>query len=89
MDRVRHSRRYVAAGIKNAQTIKTLGVEGTERSGAHNGHNHPSGVAEPSEADRNITVKLAKALALVEIRLLDHLVVSRGGHVSLAERGLI
>lgn len=51
------------------------------------GHNHPSGVSEPSEADRNITQKLAKALALVEIRLLDHLVVSRGGHVSLAERG--
>jgi DNA repair protein RadC len=53
------------------------------------GHNHPSGVSEPSEADRNITLKLAKALALVEIRLLDHLVVSRSGHVSLAERGLI
>jgi len=53
------------------------------------GHNHPSGVAEPSEADRSITIKLAKALALVEIRLLDHLVVSRSGHVSLAERGLI
>ncbi|HVY65410.1 MAG TPA: DNA repair protein RadC [Gammaproteobacteria bacterium] len=53
------------------------------------GHNHPSGVAEPSEADRSITIKLAKALALVEIRLLDHLVVSRGGHVSLAERGLL
>jgi DNA repair protein RadC len=53
------------------------------------GHNHPSGVSEPSEADRSITVKLAKALALVEIRLLDHLVVSRGGHVSLAERGLL
>jgi DNA repair protein RadC len=53
------------------------------------GHNHPSGVSEPSEADRNITLKLAKALALVEIRLLDHLVVSRGGHVSLAERGWI
>lgn len=51
------------------------------------GHNHPSGVSEPSEADRSITLKLAKALALVEIRLLDHLVVSRGGHVSLAERG--
>jgi DNA repair protein RadC len=51
------------------------------------GHNHPSGVSEPSEADRAITLKLAKALALVEIRLLDHLVVSRGGHVSLAERG--
>lgn len=53
------------------------------------GHNHPSGVSEPSEADRSITLKLAKALALVEIRLLDHLVVSRSGHVSLAERGLI
>jgi DNA repair protein RadC len=53
------------------------------------GHNHPSGVAEPSEADRSITLKLAKALALVEIRLLDHVVVSRGGHVSLAERGLV
>lgn len=53
------------------------------------GHNHPSGNCEPSEADRNITVKLAKALALVDIRLLDHLVVSSGGHVSLAERGWI
>src|SRR5690606_7643296 len=53
------------------------------------GHNHPSGVAEPSEADRSITVKLARALALVDVRLLDHVVVSRGGHVSLAERGWI
>jgi DNA repair protein RadC len=53
------------------------------------GHNHPSGVSEPSDADRSITLKLAKALALVEIRLLDHVVVSRGGHVSLAERGMI
>jgi DNA repair protein RadC len=53
------------------------------------GHNHPSGVSEPSEADRSITLKLARALALVEIRLLDHVVVSRGGHVSLAERGLV
>ena len=53
------------------------------------GHNHPSGVAEPSESDRSITLKLGQALALVEIRLLDHLVVSRGSHVSLAERGWI
>ncbi len=51
------------------------------------GHNHPSGDCEPSEADRNITLKLARALSLVDIRLLDHLVVSRQGHVSLAERG--
>ena len=53
------------------------------------GHNHPSGDCEPSEADRNITIKVSKALALVDIRLLDHLVVSRQGHVSLAERGWI
>ena len=53
------------------------------------GHNHPSGVAEPSESDRGITRRLADALGLVEIRLLDHLVVSRSDHVSLAERGWI
>ena len=53
------------------------------------GHNHPSGNCEPSEADRTITAKLASALALVDIRLLDHLVVSSQGHVSLAERGWI
>jgi DNA repair protein RadC len=53
------------------------------------GHNHPSGVAEPSESDRGITSRLTAALGLVEVRLLDHLIVSRGGHVSLAERGWI
>ena len=51
-------------------------------------HNHPcSGVAEPSEADRDITTKLSKALALVDVRLLDHLVVTDGQSVSMAERG--
>jgi DNA repair protein RadC len=53
------------------------------------GHNHPSGDCEPSQADRNITLRISKALALVDIRLLDHLVVARDGHVSLAERGWI
>jgi DNA repair protein RadC len=53
------------------------------------GHNHPSGNHEPSDADRQITLRLAKALTLVDIRLLDHLVVSRAGHASLAERGWI
>jgi DNA repair protein RadC len=43
----------------------------------------------PIEADRGITLRLARALALVDIRLLDHLVVSRNGHASLAERGWI
>ncbi|MDX1563139.1 MAG: JAB domain-containing protein, partial [Gammaproteobacteria bacterium] len=40
-------------------------------------------------ADRNITIRVAKALALVDIRLLDHVVVSAEGHVSMAERGWI
>ena len=53
------------------------------------GHNHPSGVAEPSESDRGITRRLGDALELVDIRLLDHLIVSRASHVSLAERGWI
>lgn len=50
-------------------------------------HNHPSGVAEPSEADRLITRRLQDALALVEIRVLDHLVIGDGTPVSLAARG--
>jgi DNA repair protein RadC len=52
-------------------------------------HNHPSGDCEPSEADRSITRRLREALGLVDIRLLDHIVVAAGGHVSLAERGWI
>ena len=52
-------------------------------------HNHPSGVAEPSQADERITRRLKAALELVDIRLLDHLVVGDGGAVSLAARGLV
>jgi DNA repair protein RadC len=52
-------------------------------------HNHPSGVAEPSQADELITHRLREALALVEIRLLDHVIVGAGGCLSLAERGLL
>lgn len=51
------------------------------------GHNHPSGNCEPSEADRQITVKLKKSLELVDVRLLDHLIVAGDAHLSLAERG--
>lgn len=50
-------------------------------------HNHPSGVAEPSQADRILTRRLADAGALVELRLLDHIVVGDGETVSFAERG--
>ena len=49
-------------------------------------HNHPSGFAEPSDADRNITARLKQALTLVEVRLLDHLVVGSKEIVSFAER---
>jgi DNA repair protein RadC len=52
-------------------------------------HNHPSGNPEPSEADRAITIKLAAALSLIDVRVLDHLVVGRTQTVSLAERGWI
>lgn len=52
-------------------------------------HNHPSGVAEPSQADQRITQRLKDALALLDVRVLDHIVVGAGESVSLAERGLL
>ncbi len=52
-------------------------------------HNHPSGVAEPSRADEYLTATLKSALALVDVRVLDHLIVGQGQVVSLAERGLL
>lgn len=50
-------------------------------------HNHPSGTAEPSAADRAVTARLKQALALVDLRLLDHIVVGGTQTSSLAERG--
>ena len=52
-------------------------------------HNHPSGVAEPSQADLRITERLRDALALLDVRVLDHLIIGEGRGASLAERGLI
>jgi DNA repair protein RadC len=52
-------------------------------------HNHPSGVAEPSQADEMITRRLKEALALIDIRVLDHLIVCGNDCTSMAERGLI
>ena len=51
-------------------------------------HNHPSGVAEPSRADAQLTKRLTDALALVDVRILDHLIVGGAETVSFAERGL-
>ena len=79
-------------------TLKETSVyprEVVKRALAHNAgavifaHNHPSGVAEPSRADEAITLALKQALALVDVRVLDHFIVAAGGGVSLAERGLV
>ncbi|WP_374319599.1 DNA repair protein RadC [Aquabacterium sp.] len=52
-------------------------------------HNHPSGVLEPSRADELLTQTLKSSLQLIDVRVLDHLVVSTGGALSFAERGLL
>ncbi len=52
-------------------------------------HNHPSGIAEPSQADRRITDKIIAALALIDVRVLDHFVIGDGDVISFAERGWI
>ena len=80
-------------GTIDGATVHTREV--VKRALAHNAaavivsHNHPSGVAEPSQADEIITRRLKSALELVEIRLLDHLVVGDSQCESLAERGLL
>lgn len=52
-------------------------------------HNHPSGVSEPSAADRRITERLVRALGLLDIRVLDHLIIGAGSAYSFAEEGLL
>jgi DNA repair protein RadC len=52
-------------------------------------HNHPSGVAEPSRSDELLTTSLKQALALVDVRVLDHLIVAGSNVLSFAERGLL
>ncbi|PKG08887.1 DNA repair protein RadC, partial [Pseudomonas aeruginosa] len=56
---------------------------------AQNSHNHPSGNPEPSAADRALTLQLKSALALVDVRTLDHIIVAGSLTTSFAERGLI
>jgi len=72
-----HPREVVKAALKHNAAALILA------------HNHPSGVAEPSTADQQITNRLKDALALVEIRVLDHLLIGSDEIVSMAERGLI
>ncbi len=69
--------------------------EVVKRALAHNAaglilaHNHPSGVAEPSQADRWLTDQLKAALALVDVKVLDHFVIAGSHALSFAERGLL
>ena len=69
--------------------------EVVKRALAHNAaavilaHNHPSGVAEPSQSDQLLTNALKQALSLVDVRVLDHFVVATGQTLSFAEKGLI
>jgi len=69
--------------------------EVVKRALAHNAgsvifaHNHPSGEATPSQSDKNLTSALAEALALIDVRVIDHFIVARGSTVSFAEQGLI
>ncbi|HYD82807.1 MAG TPA: DNA repair protein RadC, partial [Opitutus sp.] len=52
-------------------------------------HNHPSGVAEPSQSDQMLTETLKRALTMIDVRVLDHFIVGRGAACSFAERGLL
>ena len=52
-------------------------------------HNHPSGITEPSTADRDITRKIRDAMSLMDIRVLDHFIIGGNSHMSFAEMGLI
>ena len=69
--------------------------EVVKRALAHNAaaiifaHNHPSGVAEPSQSDQHLTTALKQALGLVDVRVLDHFIVAGAGCLSFAERGLL
>jgi DNA repair protein RadC len=53
------------------------------------GHNHPSGSVQPSPADQHLTQSLSAALALVDVRVLDHIIVGPGEALSMAEKGLM
>lgn len=70
-----HPREVVKSALRHNAAVVTLA------------HNHPSGVAEPSQSDRRITEKLQQALALVDIRVPDHFVIGSNDIVSFAERG--
>ena len=78
----------VSGTVMDAKAIFSIALAGNA-SGIILAHNHPSGVAEPSRADENLTQALKAALALVDVTVIDHFVVGSGSAVSFAERGLL
>lgn len=72
-----HAREVIRAALKHNAAAVILS------------HNHPSGIAEPSQADISLTRELKKTLALVDVRVLDHLIIGDKESVSFAERGLL
>jgi len=72
-----------------ASRRKHLRVSATKQSGAHNYHNHPSDGQEPSQADELITARVKEALALIDVRLIDHLILAGPNVLSFAQQGLI
>ena len=75
-----------AAGVYPREVVKA--VLAVNAAAVILAHNHPSGEAEPSQADKQITKRLTDALALIDVRVLDHIVVGKTP-VSFAERGLL
>ena len=80
------SRLARVASAVESRSVRPRGLQGAAVILAHN---HPSGAAEPSRADEYLTQTLKTALQLVDVRVLDHLVVTATAVVSFAERGLI
>lgn len=80
-------------GTINAASVYPREV--VRRAIAHNAaaviftHNHPSGLAQPSESDKQLTSQLKKVLAIIDVRTLDHLIVAGGEVVSMANRGML
>ncbi len=87
--------RYEALFYGTLDSASVYPREVVKKALAHNAaavilaHNHPSGVAEPSQADERITERLKQALELVGVRILDHLIIGDGSVSSFAERGLL
>ena len=75
------------AAVYPREVVKTVLLEGA--AAVIFAHNHPSGIAEASQADKAITQRLVKALSLIDVRVLDHLIVGDGEFTSFAEKGWV